>query len=54
MSWYLFVGFFISTLTFYLLGNSDGENKTMKGSIIWAVVNGVMLVWNIATWFATR
>lgn len=54
MKWYLFVGFFISTFMFYLLGNSDGENKSMNGLIIWLVAISVVLVWNVATWWATR
>lgn len=54
MSWYLFMGFSAFTLMFYIFGNSDGENKSMKGLIIWLVANGVILVWNIATWWVTR
>lgn len=54
MSWYLFVGFCVSTLMFYIFGNNDGENKSITGLIIWLVANGTILVWLVATWWVTR
>jgi len=54
MQWYLFMGFLVSTLAFYLLGDRDGENRSIDGLIIWLVINGTILVWLVATWWAKR
>ena len=54
MEWYLFMGFLVSTLAFYLLGDKDGEDKSINGLIVWLATNGAIFVWLVSAWWATR
>ena len=54
MEWYLFMGFLVSTLAFYLLGNKDGENRSIDGLIVWIAINGAIFIWLVSAWWAMR
>ena len=54
MGWYLWMGFFITTILFYWGGRYDEENKAFTTLTIWFVCNGIILVWLMATAWARR
>ena len=54
MSFYFFAGFFFTTLLSYTAGRNDGDNGSDAGLVILTIVNVIVLVWIIATWWATR
>lgn len=54
MEFYLWAGFFFSTLIFYTLGRDDGEKNRDAGLYIWTIVGIAVSAWIIARAWYTR
>ena len=54
MRFYLFALFFFTTLLSYTAGRNDGEKGSDSGLIILTFANVIVIVWIIATLWATR
>lgn len=52
-AWRLWIAFFFITICFYSAGRKDEENNTDIGLIIFGLINFAILVWFVATAWAT-
>lgn len=52
-AWHIWLAFFFITIGFYILGRKDEETNTYIGLIIFGLINFAILVWFVATAWAT-